>query len=405
MNEFVLNDAVEKLNSVLLNIIYLKPEERLVAPNINHLTDIKNALNGIFNESECTSVLYTLNTDKSFFGIKVNPIMTAQDAITILTTDEKIKFDKYQVEIDSKLFEIDMDAEEIASLFIYEISSMINSYEVVDQVRALIDIYLLSEDDVISIRDSVNYSQLIIFGLKDTLYKVSSAMFKDDPEELTSNQMIKNAQLEDTLISAQQKIISASCAAGESTRSPKTIILRWIFMIYKDMSHNSQIIKDTLNDAKCFTASKLDIAEIDKTLLAVDRIGSQSFVESAKLDKVFESKSMYSLCEISLFKSLKTNGLRGIEDALYEYALRIKNCETEEDAIYILRCINTRLGILEDYINNTPDLSDSEKKHWIMVSMQYRKLREELSKKKIWSKAQYGLFFNYSELDNLDDNE
>ena len=405
MNELGFKESVDKLESILLNVIYLKPEERLVAPNIEHLSDIKAALNCIFANSTCQSVLYTLNTDKPFFGIRVNPVMSAQDAVTILTTDEKIKFSKYSVELDSKLFEIEMEAAEITAMIIHEVAAMIDSYEVVDQVRALIDLYLLSEDDIISIRDSINYSQLIIFALKDTLFKVSSAMFKEDPEDLTSNQMIKEADLEDALISAQQKILSSSYGVGESVRTPKTIILRWMFMVYKDMSHNSEIIKYYLNDEKDFTASKLDIAEIDKTLEAINRIGAQSFTESVRIDKLLESKAMYSVSEISLFKSLKSNGLKGIEDALYEYAIRIKNCETEEDAMYILRGINTRLGILEDYINNTPDMSESEKKHWTMVAMQYRKLREDLAKKKIWNKSQYGLFFDYSALDILDEEE
>lgn len=405
MNEFVLNELIDKLESVFLNIIYIKPEERLVAPNISHISDIKNLLNEIFKESSCTDVMYTVNNDKQFFGIKVNPLMSANDALKILTSDEKVKFDKYQIELDSKLFDLELTGAEITATILHEVSSMINSYEVVDQLRALIDLYLLSEDDVIYIRDSANYSQLIIYALKDTLYKISSIMFKEEPEEITANRMVQTANLEDSLLSAQQKILSSSYGMGESVRTPKTIILRWMFMIYKDMKHNSNIVKETLKDAKDFSASRLDKNEIDKTLAAVDRINTQTLIENARIDKVLESKGLYAVAEISLFKTLKTNGLRGIEDALYEYALRIKNCETEEDALFILRGINTRLSILEDYLYNTPELTESERKHWELVASKYRELREQLSKKKIVNKKQYGLFFDYSTLDNLDENE
>ena len=85
--------------------------------------------------------------------------------------------------------------------------------------------------------------------------------------------------------------------------------------------------------------------------------------------------------------------------------MRIKNCETEEDALYILRGINTRLSILEDYLNNTPDLSDTERKRWELVATKYRELREQLAKKKIVNKKQYGLFFDYDQLDQLDNNK
>lgn len=402
MNEFVLSEVVDKLESVFLNILYMKPEDRVASPNISHLSEIKSVLNEIFKDNLCQDVIFTNNTDKQFFGVRINPLMSAQDALTILTSDEKFKLGKFQIEIDSKLLDIELSATEIAAIVLFEISSMIDSYEVIDQVRALIDLHVLSEDDVISIRDSVNYSQLIIYALKDTLYKVSSIMFKEDLEEITSNRLIQALELEESLISGQQKIMSSSYGSGECVRSPKVVILRWVFMIYKDIKHNAVSAKDTLKDAKDFTASKLEKFEIDKTIMAIDRIG-QTIIEGARIDKVLEQKGMYSLCEISLFASLKKNGLRAVEDAYYEYAMRVKNCNTEEDAMYILRGISTRLNILEDYLNNTPDLSDFERKKWTELAMKYRALREDLAKKKIWEKNKYGIYINYGELDKLDE--
>lgn len=401
MNDFKLNEIVERLESSILNIMNLKPEDRIITPNYKHLLDIKEHLNYIFPYNGCVDVLFTLNTDKPFFGIHINPLISSTNALTIMLTDEKVKLDQYQLEIDSKLFGMDLDSEEILAYILHEISSMMDSFDVIEQVRGLIDLYVLSDDDVISIRDSVNYSQLIIYALKDTLFKVSSSLFKEEPEELTANNLIQTLELENSLISAHEKITSSCYGLGESVRSPKTFILQWMFMIYRDIRNNSNIIKDTLKDAREFVASKLAIAEINKTLQAVDNI-HVVMIESLDLNKAFEAKGMFSLNEISLFKSLKTSGLRAIEDALYEYALRIKNCETEEDAMYILRCINTRLNILEDYIYNTPDLSESERKHWELVAAKYRELREQLAKKKIVNKKQYGLFFDYSQLDYLD---
>ena len=103
----------------------------------------------------------------------------------------------------------------------------------------------------------------------------------------------------------------------------------------------------------------------------------------------------------SLFKSLKQNGLRSIEDDLYEFKIRLKNAETEEDAIYILRQINTRISILEDYIANT-ELSESEERRWQSVIDAYRTLRIELSKKKIGYKKSYGVFVDYDKFDAIE---
>lgn len=402
MNEIAISEIVEKIESVFLNILYLKPEERIISPNISLLEDLKILLNDLFKENNCIDILYTLNTDKQFFGIKINPMMSATDALTILATDEKIKLDKYQVEIDSKLFDCGLTAEELTSILLFEISSMMDSYEVIDEVRSLIDLHVLANDDVISLRDSANYSQLIIYALKDTLYKVSSILFKDDIEDIAANKLIQAASLEDSTITAQQKIISSSFGLGDSVREPKTIILRWVFMIYKDIKHNSDIIKCALRDAKDFTASKLIKIEIDKTLQAVDNIQAQTIFENASIVEVFDRKGLSPVAEISLFKSLKVSGLKTIEDSYYEFVLRIKNCDTEEDALYILRGINTRLSILEDYIYNTPDLSENDRKRWETLVRRYKELRESLVKKKIWKKSSYGLWMDYNELDYLD---
>lgn len=402
MNEFALEENVDKLKSAILNLIYSKPEERLIIFGVIDLDAIKECLNNIFEDNSCTDVLFTNNTDKPFFGIHINPLMSSTDAITIIATDEKVKLCKYQIEFDSKLFSLDLSVEEIIAYMLFEISSMMDSYKSIDDVRALFDLYILSNDDILNLRDSVNYSQLIIYALKDTLYKVSSMLFKESDEEL-SNNLIISADLINSLISARNKIISSSFGFSDTLRSPKTIILQWMFIMYKDMTHNSGIVRDTLTDAKEFTGSNLEIKEINRTITAIDQIDSTIVFES--VNKFFEKKAMFSLNEISIFKSLKNNGLRSIEDALWEYKLLIKNCETEEDAMYILHGISTRLSILKDYIYNTPDLSESERRHWEAVISEYYSLREQLAKKRIVNKKQYGLFFDYDQLDYLDKNQ
>ena len=70
--------------------------------------------------------------------------------------------------------------------------------------------------------------------------------------------------------------------------------------------------------------------------------------------------------------------------------------------MYILRQINTRINILEDYIYNTPNLSEQEISRWRSVIDDFRALRIELSKKKVSNKPQYGIFVDYNKLDELD---
>ena len=401
MNIEYLAEKVEKLESVFVNILYLKPEDRVVAPNMTNLADLRTIINSIFDENKCLDVLYTLNTDKQFFGIRINPAMSASDATVILSTDEKVRLVNYQIEFDSKLFDIGLTGEELVAITIYEIASMMDNTEIFDNLRALIDCNVVTNDDVISIRDSVNYAQLIIFAIKDTMYKLSSMIFKEEPEDLLANPATAATETGESLLSAREKIISSISGLGDTFRTPKPVILEWMFLMYRDMKINSGIISDTLNDAKAFTASRLEIAEIDKTLDAVNRIDS-SIIESKNIDlnHFFEKKHLSSLNEISLFKSLKRNGLRGIENELYEYTMRVKNCTDADDAYLVMRGINNRLGVLEDYIYSE-QLSDSDRRHWEEVAQAYRDLRVVLSKKKLEGK-QYGLFFDYNKLDELD---
>lgn len=400
-NEF-LQENVDKLKSVILNIIYMNPEEKVINPSMTILNDLRDALNNVFLENRCIEVLYTYNTDKLFFGMRVSPNISPTDAVILLSTEEKIKLEKYKVELDSKLFNIGLDSDEITAFILHEISAMMDNYAIFDDCRALIDFNLVSIDDVINIRDSVNYAQLIIFAIKDTLYKLSSIMFKDDTDAI-ANPIIQACNLDNELINAEQKMSHALNGAGESMRNPKTIVLQWMFTMYKNMATNSMVIIDALKEAELYTASRLELEEIRKTIQAVDRIDMNILSENTTLDKFFEKKNISSLNEISLFRNLKKNGLRSIEDDLYEYGIRVRNCKDADEAYMILRAINSRLGILEDYLA-TENIKETERVHWERVCEAYRDLRIQLAKKKFKEKS-WGIFIDYDALDKLDKKE
>jgi len=393
-----LAEKVEKLRSVFLNIMNIKAEDSIIKPNVNQLTDLQNALNAIFDENDCTEVLYTENTDKLYFGIRINPWITPVDAVKILATDEEMKFNKYQIEFDSKIFDI-LDADQLVAVTLYELSYAMDNPSIFEAIRALVDLSLVGSDDVISIRDSVNYSQLIIFALKDTIYKLSSIIFRTEEEDITSNPIIQALSLEETILAAKNTLDSVIVA--DSMRSPRIVILQWMLSLYQNIPINGMNIHDTLVDAKTFTSSKLEKSEIDKTLASIDRIDEKiPLKEDIDLHHFFDMKHVSSLNEVSLFKSMRKNGLRALENELYEFTMKAKNVKEQDEAYLLMRGINTRLGILEDYLARE-DISESERQHWEAVAMKYRALRSELANKKIQDK-QYGLFFDYNQLDQLD---
>lgn len=403
LDPLLLDEVVSNLEDIFACIQYDGIQQTNfynINPSNDILDDMKNSINKII--PGCTDIDYTINTDKLFFGIHVNPKISTADAMKIILTEDPYEITSYQIEFDSKLFDLNLSTSELVAYLLFEVSSMVGNTNVIDQTRALIDLHVMSDDTVINIRNSTNYSQLIIFGLKDTIYKISSALYKEDPEELNQNIVIQTANLQDFLTDALQKIFTCTSGISDSVRGPKNVILKWVFLMYRNVPMNYEPIIDTLNDAKLCTGSRLQIKEIDNTIRAVDNIVSTS-LESFSLSRFFDKKNISSLNEISLFKLLKANGLRSIEDSYYEFAMQIKNCETEDEALWILRGINSRLNILEDYLYNTPDLSENERNRWELLAIKYRELRNTLSKKKIWNKKQYGIFVDYNKLDQLGD--
>ena len=83
-----------------------------------------------------------------------------------------------------------------------------------------------------------------------------------------------------------------------------------------------------------------------------------------------------------------------------EYAMRVKNIDDEASAIQLMRQINSRMGIISDYLSEE-DLSEHERKRWDKLYEKYDKIREEMIKKPIYSRKMYGLFVDYNALMNM----
>lgn len=396
MNELQIQEYMDKLTNIITMIKHSGSDNEGLLKINSYVADLKAALNTIFAEYKyvCLDVNYTLNTDNEYFGVYVNPSIDGINAFKIFATGEPIRLASYQLELDSKLFATNITNEEIAAMILFEISSVLDESKIA-QLRNLIDIHILADDDVINLRDSINYNQLIVYAIKDTLYKISSLVFKESEDDILSNSMVETLNLKDALLSAQEKLVVdgfVNLDALSPENSTVSAALKFILFIYTDPQGYAVNAINTLKDAKQFTASKLRKAELDKLIDAISKISNVPIKENVSLNKFFDEAHMYSLNELGLFKSLKQSGLRSIEDDYYELSVRAKSIETEEDALFVIRSINSRLSILEDYIyNNT--LSSSEKNRWLALSKQYRDLRNMILEKKI-RKAKYSDLFN-----------
>ena len=388
MNEVII--SVEEKERAIKNIIIaLSDNTESIGLSSDRLQEICSSLNTLYPGAKCNNVIYTVNTDKLPFGIYIDPTISNYDLINLLfeSRDLGFKIQSYSVEIDSKLFMEGLSPEDITKMIIHDVDIML-SVNIIERLKNLIDIYSASLDSI-SIKNSVNANSIIIYAIKDTLNKLASSLYGNYDFTFTSDEIIdKISKLEYENISIYDNF-------------PKVIILQWAFMVYSDIKTNYAMIKSTLEEAKDLTGSKLIKDTIDKTLFAINRTGYELVDESLDISKFLDKKNI-PLNEASIFKSLKTSGLRSIENDYYEYSILVKSASDENEAMYALRGINTRINILTDYLYNTPNISEAERRHWEGVIQMYQDLRIRLTKKNIINKKQYGLYFDYSKLDELD---
>src|SRR5574344_969576 len=96
---------VEKVNT---NFDFSKIESVMMYMEADHssskLNLLKSELNRFFSKAKCRQIIYTNNTDKLFFGMRVYPDVTGDDVTNILEGDKTEMIEGYYIEMDSKLF-------------------------------------------------------------------------------------------------------------------------------------------------------------------------------------------------------------------------------------------------------------------------------------------------------------
>lgn len=345
---------------------------------------IKEEVNKFFNDSICKDIIFTLNTDKPFFGIIVMPNVNSENCVGILMDDSKFRVNDYIVEIDSRILNIGLSAKELTAVLIYEIGSMVNDSQPAEDLRNAVNVYLQEFEMHLIITKSIQYRDILCYGIKDSLRKLTSLFCLTD-DTIIADEFIVRCGLGPELERAY-KDIRRYIGSLNQISAGKFIVLQWVLRLYNDVLSNRIRALHTLERAKFFTASVLEIREINNVLRRLNQIDDDSIIsEGANMFDAIGKK-------LSQMRSnMKYKGIRQLEDDLYEYNLRIKNVDEEQEALSILRDINTRMSIIDDYIMSE-DLSDSQKKRWFDLMDKYRKLRDDLSKKTTYDDKYYGLF-------------
>ena len=364
------------------------------------LVAVKDALNSIFlKDAKCENFIYTINTDKVPFGCIVMPKIPSDTINNLMIVGDSIRFDSYEVEVDSKVFDYGLTNEDIAAIMLYNIYHLICDYSPATRVREMIDAWLANRGTNIIIKDSIQFQAILAFGLYDAINQLTSCLYL--PDDITNDPFLDSLEL-DNFESAIQKLYKEipGCE-NEVTRQPRLSMLNWCLRLYSDVDKERVPALHLLDKAKKLTASVLYINKINAVINALNRIDTSLYTESTKL-YITEAKKR------GFFTGLKYAGLQAIEDDLYEYIIRAKNSESEEDIFYCLKQINARLAIISDYIREEREAGTSEREleKWINLKIQYMEIRDKLVKNANYKrKAKYGIFIDYDALDKLDNEE
>ena len=368
--------------------------------SFDQIRTCRDALNKIIdNKANCVNLIYTINTDKLAFGCVVMPRFRGEEVNNLLISGDPIRIQDIEVEIDSKLFDYAFTDEQIAMIILYNICHMVNDHNPTARVREAIDTYLMNHDTQLVIKDSIQYQPIMTLGICDALVQFTNCLYLDT--EIESDPFLENLGFEenfgDTLATLFQVIPGAN---AEINRKPRLNMLDWALRLYVDVKKERIPAIHLLNKCISICGSTLYKNKFQTVINCLHKIDTDSYVQEAYNEFLNESKKNKK----SLFSQIKYAGLRGIEEDFYEFMVRARNADTEEEVMYALKQINVRLAILDDYLRNE-EMSDQDRQRWTALYNKYVAIRDEIANKKVYNKRNYGIFVDYNRLDELDKEE
>lgn len=382
--------------------------ERLTKPQKNEICEeIRNILNLIFPKFNCRSVIYTENNDNEFFGDRIYPSYNnTYSIIKKVLGDDRAgslgQFNNYQLELDSKLFDgssMIWQGTHIASLILNDINSL-SSVEPIENVTDAFHNIIVKNDTTINIKAIDKCSELFIFVILESLRYCTSVFCKNTYNDLTGNPIEykvsddpEEKKLFEDAVNNIKSHNSEFNGENPSACSYAWIMLEWYINIYETIETDRYPL---LLIRKMISYSGSVLFK-DKLKQIYEVLEKSFWFERMNENVVTESKS-------GIFAKMKLDGLKSIEDDLYEYKMRIRNVETQDDALLLMRQINNRMAILDQYLMENEDLPPESLKRWRNLFEKYNKLREELSDKSVYSKKMYGLFVDYNALQQMNGN-
>lgn len=372
------NDILAEIGEINLSVINLKAKPG----NKIELNKIKDCLNKIFPDSKCVDVIYTVNTDKMFFGIVTLPILSPNEILNIMTSDEDSKIATYKVELDSKLFceTIDLSVDEITALIVHEVARLVNDYYPINNARYLIDKAVLDYGITLKMSEYVPYIEIIGYGIKEAARR-SVSIFENN--YLVPYYLDETYELTDSLRRAITKLENKG-NLWDTEVDNKSIIIKWVVRLYTDILKYRIMSLHTLEKGIELTGSVLVVNEMKNMVKKLHRIDDYSLMqEASSIINFFNDSKKANLSALDRFKA---NGIKNYYDDFYEIQFEVNNMDNDRGtAVALLHKINSRMSVIDDYISTEPELNLQTKKRLADLYYKYDELRGNIASQKLKS--------------------
>ena len=372
------NDILAEIGEINLSVINIKAKPG----NKIELNKIKDCLNKIFPDSKCVDVIYTVNTDKMFFGIVTLPILSPNEILNIMTSDEDSKIATYKVELDSKLFcdTIDLSVDEITALIVHEVARLVNDYYPINNARYLIDKAVLDYGITLKMSEYVPYIEIIGYGIKEAARR-SVSIFENN--YLVPYYLDETYELTDSLRRAITKLENKG-NLWDTEVDNKSIIIKWVVRLYTDILKYRIMSLHTLEKGIELTGSVLVVNEMKNMVKKLRRIDDYSLMqEASSIINFFNDSKKANLSALDRFKA---NGIKNYYDDFYEIQFEVNNMDNDRGtAVALLHKINSRMSVIDDYISTEPELNLQTKKRLADLYYKYDGLRGNIASQKLKS--------------------
>ena len=341
--------------------------------NHSMTSTLKNELNKFFVKAKCFDVLYTENTDKLFFGMRVYPVFNSDDIVNVLKDDKPLVITGYYVELDSKLFDpmLNLSERELTAMLLHEVGHIVCDVETIDEVKKQVDMYLAASDDYLSDKYSKSYKEVLAYAMKDSIIKVGSIFSKIGNVEIIADSYVAACGYGPELASAFRKISRSSIYLNKNVDN-RLIAISWALRLKNEFNTSRLPAIKTLNKAKQLASSKLEERELTYVSNSLNKM--QDPINESIID---DMKNRFS----KKINDFKIKGIKAIKADAYEMNVRVRCATTQEDLLYIIRTLNTDIAILNDYL--AEDITKEERED-VMKTLQYMyEVRDIAAKQKV----------------------